>query len=305
VAKYPRGSVARVRRLAFFLLLAALAILAAGCGGNDDKSAGGTTAAAASCDKSDLNLVSDGMLTVGTDNPAFPPWFGGDEKAPWKVSDPRSGKGFESAVAYAVAEKLGFSKDEVKWVVVPFNTSFAPGPKDFDFDINQISFKPVRAKAVGFSDSYYNVNQAIVVVKGTKIASAGSVEALKPYELGAQLGTTSYDYIVDNIKPSKDPSVFDTNDAAVQALKNKQIDGLVVDLPTAFYVTAVQVPNSKILGQFPSAAGEPEHFGMVFEKGNSLVKCVNDALSELRSDGTLKRLQDQWLSKVAGAPVLK
>ena len=111
--------------------------------------------------------------------------------------------------------------------------------------------------------------------------------------------------IVDNIQPSKDPSVFDTNDAAVQALKNKQIDGLVVDLPTAFYVTAVQVPNSKILGQFPSAAGNPEHFGMVFEKGNSLVKCVNDALSELRSDGELQQLQDQWLSKVVGAPVLK
>jgi polar amino acid transport system substrate-binding protein len=294
-----------VRRLVLLLLVAALSVLASGCGGGgDDESAGGTTEPV-SCDKTDLNLVSDGVLTVGTDNPAFPPWFGGDEKAPWKVSDPRSGQGFESAVAYAVADKLGFSKDEVKWIVVPFNTSFAPGPKDFDFDINQISFKPVRAKAVAFSDSYYNVNQAIVVVKGTKIASAGSVDELKPYELGAQLGTTSYDYIVDNIQPSKDPSVFDTNDAAVQALKNKQIDGLVVDLPTAFYVTAVQVPNSKILGQFPSVAGDPEHFGMVFAKGNSLVKCVNDALSELRSDGKLQQLQDQWLSKVAGAPVLK
>lgn len=292
-----------MRKAAFLLLAAALCVLAAGCGGNGKESAGGTTEAA-SCDKGDLSLVSDGELTIGTDNPAFPPWFGGNEKAPWKVSDPRSGQGFEGAVAYAVAEKLGFSKDEVKWVVVPFNTSFAPGEKAFDFDINQISFKPVRAKAVAFSDSYYNVNQALVVVKGTKIASAGSVDELKPYELGAQLGTTSYDYIVNNIDPSKNPSVFDTNDAAVQALKNKQIDGLIVDLPTAFYVTAVQVPNSKILGQFPST-GEPEHFGMVFEKGNSLVRCVNDALSKLRADGTLERLQDQWLSKAAGAPVLK
>ena len=268
-----------MRKLALFLLVAALSVIASGCGGNEDKS-GGATTAAASCDKGDLNLVSDGTLTVGTDNPAFPPWFGGDEKAPWKVSDPRSGEGFESAVAYAVADELGFSKDEVKWVVVPFNTSFAPGPKSFDFDINQISFKPVRAKAVDFSDSYYNVNQAIVVVKGTKIASAGSVDELKPYELGTQIGTTSYDYIVNNIKPSKNPSVFDTNDAAVQ------------------------VPNSKILGQFPSA-GAQEHFGLVFEKGNSLVQCVNDALSKLRTDGTLGRLQDKWLSKAAGAPVLK
>ena len=171
-------------------------------------------------------------------------------------------------------------------------------------DINQISYKPARAKVVDFSDSYYDVNQAIVVVKGTKIASAGSIAELKPYELGAQLGTTSYDYIVDNIKPSKQTAVFDTNDAAVQSLKNKQIDGLVVDLPTAFYVTAVQVPNAKILGQFPSVSGG-EHFGMVFAKGNSLRRCVNEALSKLRADGTLQQLQDKWLSKVAGAPVLK
>jgi polar amino acid transport system substrate-binding protein len=291
-----------VRRTLALLLIALLAVLAAGCGGSDDKTAGATSAA--SCDKGDLNLVSDGMLTVGTDNPAFPPWFGGDEKAPWKVSDPRSGMGFESAVAYAVADKLGFSKDEVEWRVVPFNTSFAPGPKKFDFDINQISFKPARAQAVDFSDSYYNVNQALVVVKGTPIASAGSVADLMPYKFGAQLGTTSYDYIVNNIKPSKKPGVFDTNDAAVASLKNKQIDGLVVDLPTAFYVTAVQVPNGKIQGQFPTV-GTPEHFGMVFEKGNSLVACVNDALSELRADGTLKSLQTEWLSKAAGAPVLK
>jgi polar amino acid transport system substrate-binding protein len=292
-----------VRRLALLLLVAALAGIAAGCGGDEDETAGRDTQAV-SCDKGDLNLVNEGQLTIGTDNPAFPPWFGGDEKKPWKVSDPRSGEGFESAVAYAVAEELGFSKDEVKWVVVPFNTAFAPGKKKFDFDINQISFKPARAKAVDFSDSYYNVNQAIVVLNGTEIANADSRAALKPYELGAQLGTTSYDYIVKNIKPSKQPAVYDTNDGAVQALKNKQIDGLVVDLPTAFFVTAVQVENSKILGQFPSPPGG-EHFGMVFQKGNSLVRCVNEALSKLRADGTLKDLQDQWLSKVADAPVLK
>jgi polar amino acid transport system substrate-binding protein len=279
-----------------------LAVLAAGCGGSDDKTAGGTEAV--SCDKGDLNLVSEGKLTIGTDNPAFPPWFGGDEKSPWKVSDPRSGKGFESAVAYAVADKLGFSNDEVQWRVVPFNTSFAPGPKKFDFDINQISFKPARGRAVDFSDSYYNVNQALVVVKGTPIENATSVVDLKPYKFGAQLGTTSYDYIVANIEPSKKPAVFDTNDAAVASLKNKQIDGLVVDLPTAFYVTAVQVPNGKIQGQFPTV-GTPEHFGMVFEKGNTLVVCVNEALSKLRADGTLQSLQTEWLSKAAGAPVLK
>lgn len=292
-----------MRRLALFLLVAALSVIASGCGGNEDKSAGGTTAAA-SCDKGDLNLVSAGKLTVGTDNPAYPPWFGGDEKAPWKISDPRSGEGFESAVAYAVAKKLGFTKDEVSWIRVPFNTSFAPGPKKFDFDINEISYTPARAKVVGFSDSYYNVNQAIVVRNGTKIASATSVADLKPYKLGVQLGTTSYQYITDNIKPSKQPAVYDTNDAAVAALKNGQTDALVVDLPTAFYVTAAQVENSKILGQFPTSASG-EHFGMVFQKRNSLIGCVNKALAELRTDGTLQSIQDKWLSKVVDAPVLK
>jgi polar amino acid transport system substrate-binding protein len=292
-----------VRRAFAILAVALLATLAAGCGGSSNKSSsGGTTATSASCDKGSLNLVHPGQLTVGTDNPAFPPWFGGNQKAPWKVSNPYSGQGYESAVAYAVAGKLGFTKSEVKWIVVPFNTSFAPGPKKFDFDINQISFKPARANAVAFSDSYYDVNQALVVVKGTPIASAGSVADLKKYKFGAQLGTTSYDYIVNNIKPSKKPAVFDTNDAAVAALKNKQIDGLVVDLPTAFYVTAVQVPKGKILGQFPTA-GTPEHFGMVFEKGNSLVGCVNSALAKLRADGTLNSLQSKWLQ--ADAPVLK
>ena len=291
-----------MRRASAILLIALLSILAAGCGGSSNKASDTTNSAAASCDKGSLNLVNAGQLTVGTDNPAFPPWFGGNEKAPWKVSDPYSGQGYESAVAYAVANKLGFAKREVKWIVVPFNTSFAPGPKKFDFEINQISYKHARAGAVDFSASYYNVHQALVVVKGTPIESATSIAALKPYKFGAQLGTTSYDYIVNNIKPEKKPAVFDTNDAAVAALKNKQIDGLVVDLPTAFYISAVQVPNGKILGQFPTA-GTPEHFGMVFEKGNSLVRCVNDALTTLRGDGVLTSLEAKWLQ--ADAPVLK
>jgi polar amino acid transport system substrate-binding protein len=280
----------------------ALAVAAAGCGGSDNNTSS-SSSGTASCDRADLKLVNGPKLTVGTDNPAFPPWFGGAEKAPWKVSDPRSGEGFESAVAYAVALRLGINKPEVEWVVVPFNTSFAPGPKKFDFDINEISFTPARAKVVDFSDSYYDVNQAIVVKKGTKIAGATSIADLKPYKLGAQIGTTSYQFIKDNIKPSQQPAVYDTNDAAVAALKNGQTDALVVDLPTAFYVTAVQVPNSKILGQFESTTGE--HFGMVFAKGNPLVKCVNQALAGLKADGTLQRIQDRWLSKVVAAPVLK
>jgi polar amino acid transport system substrate-binding protein len=272
----------------------------AGCGGSSSTSSPSTTTG---CGRAALNLVNAGQLTVGTDNPAYPPWFGGSEKSPWKVSDPTSGQGFESAVAFAVAGKLGFAKNEVKWIVVPFNTSYAPGPKKFDFDINEISYTPARAKVVDFSDSYYNVNQAVVAKKGTKIATAQSSADLQQYKLGAQIGTTSYQYIKEFIKPSKQPAVFDTNDAAVAALKNGQIDGLVVDLPTAFYVTAAQVPNSKIVGQFPTGnAGE--RFGMVFQKGNTLVGCVNHALNELKYDGTLQKIQEKWLAKVGGAPIL-
>jgi len=295
--------------LAAAVLVALVAAVGAGCGSKKEASSGPTTtgsaaSSAASCTKSKLNLVKAGTLTVGTDNPAFPPWFGGTPHKPWQVSDPRSGEGYESAVAYAVAKKLGFAKSEVEWVHVPFNNSFAPGPKSFDFDINQISFDKKRAQVVDFSDSYYDVNQSVVVNKGTPIASAKSIAELKPYELGAQLGTTSYDFIKQEIKPSKQPSVFPQNAGAVQALKNKQIDGLVVDLPTAFYVTAVQVPNGKVLGQFPTRPGG-EHFGMVFEKGNSLRACVNKALAKLRSDGTLGQLQQKWLAKATGAPTLR
>jgi polar amino acid transport system substrate-binding protein len=251
--------------------------------------------------------VKSGQLTIGTDNPAYPPWFaGGSKTSKWKINDPSTGKGYESAVAYAIAGKLGYSKAKVSWTYVPFNKSFAPGAKSFDFDINQISYSPARAKVVAFSKSYYDVNQAIVVNKGTKIAAVRSIAGLRPYKIGAQLGTTSYQFIKGTIKPSKTPSVYNSNAAAVLALKNKQIDGLVVDLPTAFYVTAVQVPNGKILGQFESKPGATsDHFGVVMQKGNPLAGCVNKAITTLRANGTLKKLQQTWLAKATGAPILK
>jgi polar amino acid transport system substrate-binding protein len=287
-------------------VLAAMLLFVAGCGESTKPSASPSGGPSTSCAKANLELIHAGQLTIGTDNPAFPPWYGGGTKSgsKWKINDPTTGKGYESAVAYAVAKKLGFSHGEVHWTYVPFNKAFAPGPKSFDFDINQISYTPQRAKTVDFSDSYYNVAQAVVVNKGTPIASANSIAALRSYKLGVQLGTTSYDYITKTIKPSQKPAVFPSNSGAVQALKNKQIDGLVVDLPTAFYVTAVQVPGSTILGQFPPPPGG-EHFGMVFAKGDSLVSCVNKALAKLNSSGTLKSLQDQWLAKATGAPVLR
>ena len=291
-----------MRKVLIPVAVIALAIVAAAVGGRSENAA----AASGSCAKANLNLVKDGQLSIGTDNPAFPPWFGGGEikGSPWKINDPATGKGFESAVAYAVAKRLGFAKGEVKWIYTPFNKAIAPGRKAFDFAINQVSYTPERARALGFSASYYNVNQSIVGVKGKPISSVRSVNGLRKYKLGAQLGTTSYQYIVRNIKPGPSVAVYDTNDAAVAALKNGQIDGLVVDLPTAFFVTAVQVPNGKIIGQF-AAKGNQERFGMVFQKGNRLIACVNNALANMKRTGVLKRIQQIWLAKVTGAPVLK
>jgi len=292
-----------MRRIALAGIVVALAVAAAGCGG----SGGGSTPVLAKqthgnpCSKSKLHLFHHAQLTVGTDNPAYPPWYGGKPGHGWKVADPYSGKGYESAVVYALGTKLGFPQGEVKWTYVPFAKSYAPGQKGFDFDINQISYTPERAKAVDFSDSYYDVNQAIVVHKGTPIAKAKSIADLKPYTLGAEIGTTSYQFIKSTIKP-KSIKVYNSNDLAVAGLKANRIDGLVVDLPTAFYVTAVQVPNSEILGQFTNKTGE--HFGMTFQKGNPLVTCVNKALAQMKSDGTLKRINTRWLSKVVSVPVL-
>ena len=286
------------------LVLVAAAGLAVAATALGARSTAAAPAAIPGCAPGSLNLIEDGVLTIGTDNPAFPPWYGGGEKTkPWKLSDPYSGKGYESAVAYSVARQLGFAKSAVKWTVVPFANSYRPGNKPFDFDINQISFSPARAKAVDFSKSYYFVNQTVVGRKGKPIAKVRSIAGLRSYKLGAQLGTTSYSYIVDRIKPSSSPLVYDTNDAAVQALKNGQIDGIVVDLPTAFYVTAVQVPDGVIVGKLPTF-GSKERFGMVFEKGNSLRRCVDKALDRLWRTGTIKKLQSVYLAR-AGAPDLK
>jgi polar amino acid transport system substrate-binding protein len=289
------------------LTMAAAGLLLAACAPEQQAQPGGGGGTEAdSCQKDQLNLVEEGQLTIGTDNPAFPPWFEGGtpEGSPWEINDPSTGEGFESAVAYAVADELGFSHDEVEWVEVPFNQSFKPGPKDFDFDINQISYVPARDEAVDFSDSYYDVNQALVAVQGTPIANAATLDELRSYKLGAPVGTTSFDYIDQNIQPEQDPGVYDTLNDAISALKNGQVDGVVVDLPTAFFITAVQIPKGTIVGQFPTV-GEQEYFGMVFEEGNPLVECVNQALDRLKEDGTLQAIQQEWLTDKADAPVLE
>jgi len=295
------------RLLALLVLVAALAV-AAGCGSDDDGGASsapagtGSSAAADPCAKENLQLVNSGKLTIATSNPSFPPWFIGPGGAPWDPTSKPTHKGFEAGVAYAVASALGFSDAEVQWVAVGFDQSYAPGPKNFDFTLQQIEFTPKRAQAVDFSDSYLDLNQALVAPKTSDIANATTIADLKDAKLGAPVGTTSYDYIVNTIQPSQDPAVYNTQNDAVAALKANQIDGIVVDLPTAFYITSAQAPGSKIVGQF-SPAGEPGHLGLVLEKGSSLTPCLNQALTKLRDDGTLASLEQKWLQ--ADAPVLK
>ncbi|WP_243060537.1 ABC transporter substrate-binding protein [Nocardioides sp. SR21] len=296
----------RVRRALATAAVLPLALAAAACAPEEDSEGSTATDPAASssasesadtCATDSLPVRTAGQLTVGTDSPAYEPWF--------KDNDPSNGEGFESAVAYAVAEQLGFSADQVEWVKVPFNKSYAPGPKDFDFDINQISINPKRAEAVDFSDGYYSASQAVIALKGTAGAEATSLEDLKGLRLGAQTGTTSLTAIRDVIQPEQDPAVYEDTNVAKAALQNDQVDAILADLPTAFYISAVEIPDSAIIGQFQPETGEQEEFGMLFEKGSALVPCVNEALAALEEDGTLDQLEQQWLSETVGVPELQ
>src|SRR4051794_27457841 len=281
------------------LLAVPLLFLAAACGPQDDSSSASGTGSpsAASCATDQLPLKKSGTLTIGTDSPAFEPWFVGN--------DPSNGKGFESAVAYAVAKQLGFARDQVTWTKVRFNNSYKPGPKPFDFDINQISITPERAKVVDFSKGYYSAAQGVIALKDSPVAKATSVADLADFKLGAQTGTTSLTAIRDVIKPASDPLVFNDTSAAKQALQNGQVDAILADVPTAFYITAVEIPQGEIVGQFQPVTGNQEKFGMLFEKGSKLVPCVNQALDKLKADGTLAAFEKRWLSDVVDVPVLK
>jgi polar amino acid transport system substrate-binding protein len=287
----------RTQRLTLLALAIAASAVVSACGSDDDDkgSSAASTTSAPSCAKGKLALTNAGQLTVGTDKPAFPPYFEDD--------DPTNGKGFESAVAYAVAKQLGFAKSEVKWTVVPFNSSYAPGPKQFDFDINQISITPPRQKVVDFSKPYYTAPQAVVVPKGSDLAGAKSLADLKDATIGVQIGTTSLDAARDVIKPSKDVKVFNDSNDVVTALKQNQVDAVVLDLPTAFYLTAAQVPGAKIVGQFSAPGGD--QFGLLLAKGSKLTPCVDEALGKVDSSGQLKQITDKWMGATAGAPELR
>ena len=279
------------KRLGIFAaIVIAAALTLTGCAKSDSA----TTDSAASCAKADLATVESGMLTIATGEPAYYPWIIDDK--------PETGNGFEGAVAYAVAKQLGFTNDEVMWVRTTFDSAVTPGEKNFDFNLQQFSITEERKTAVDFSSPYYTAPQAIVSYKGSKIDGKTSLADLKGAKLGAAVGTTSLDAIESQI--GSKPQVFNDNAAGVSALKNKQIDGLVVDLPTAFYLSGVEVPNGIIVGQLPST-GSGDQFGLLLSKGSKLTSCVSGAVDAISADGTLAAITDKWLATDAGAPVLK
>jgi polar amino acid transport system substrate-binding protein len=274
--------------------LAACGSTSSGSSASSSGSGAASTAAACSNAAIQKDLFTKGVLTVGTDKPAYPPWF--------ESNNPANGKGYESAVAYAVASQLGFKKSQVKWAYEPFDNSYAPGPKKFDFDINEVSVTPQRAQVVTFSNSYYDVQQAMVALKGTPIVTKHAPADLKTYVFGDQVGTTSLAFINSQIQPTQTPKVFETLNDVKQALQTHQIAALVADTPTAQFISSSEIKHSIMVAQFPSTG---EHFGLLFQKGNPLVGCVNKALATLHSNGTLAALQKKYLQVYLSVPTIK
>ncbi len=273
-------------------LLLALALMAAACGSDED------TATAEGCDP--LPTKTDGQLTVATGTEVFPPWMGAGED---DFDDPTTGTGFEGALVFALAEELGFADSDVTFVRTGFDEVIAPGSKDWDFNIQQYSITEKRDEVVDFSDGYYQVEQAIIGAADSPAASASSIDDLKGLRLGAAIGTTSLDYIEDVIEPDSDAQVYNDNAAAKAAFDAGQVDGIVFDLPTAYFITAGEITDASIIGVLPRS-GDPEELGMLFEEGSPLVACVNDALATLRSNGTIDDLEDEWLNQGGSVPSL-
>jgi len=276
-------------------ILLAVGLLAAACGSDSTESASGSSG---SCDE--VVTKVDGTLTVATGETVFPPWMGaGDDD----FDDPSTGTGFEGALVFALASELGFAAADVTFVRTPFDTVIAPGAKDWDFNIQQYSITAERDEVVDFSNGYYQVEQAIIGASDSPAASAGSIGDLKDLRLGAAIGTTSLTYVDDVIEPDAPAQVYDDNAAAKAAFDAGQVDAIVFDLPTAYFVTAVEITDASIIGVLPRTES-PEELGMLFEDGSALVPCVNDALATLQSNGTIAALEDEWLNQGGSVPTL-
>ncbi|HEY1642562.1 MAG TPA: transporter substrate-binding domain-containing protein [Streptosporangiaceae bacterium] len=292
-----------MRRIALAAVAAVAAAGLAACGSSAPSgssssggASGGASASASGCSNSAIQgmLFAKGALTVATDKPAYPPWF--------ENNNPANGKGYESAVTYAIAKQLGFTPAQVHWTYEPFNASYAPGAKKFDFDANEVSVTSQRASAVTFSDSYYDVQQALVALKGTPIITHHAPADLKGYVFGDQIGSTSLAFITSKIQPTSQPKVFQTLNDVKQALQTHQIAALVTDLPTAQFISSSEIKHSVMVGRFPSTG---EHFGLLFEQGNPLVSCVNKAIATLKSNGTLAALQKKYLQDYLSVPMIQ
>jgi len=289
-----------MRKLALSFAVAG-SLLVAACGGSDSSSdttspAGDAAQSAAECATG--KTLEEGVLTIGTGDPAYSPWVIDDK--------PESKEGFEAAVAYAVAAELGFEDANVTWVRTTFDEAVQPGTKNFDFNLQQYSITEERKQTVTFSDSYYTTNQAIVGLNDSAAKGATTLADIKKLKLGAQAGTTSLTYITEVIQPDTEPYVYDDNAGAKAALEANQIDAAVFDLPTALYVSAVEIEGSAVLGQFPAQDGATaDEFGLVFDKDNALATCVNTALATLKKNGTLASITAQWLSTSTNIPVIK
>jgi len=270
-------------------------------------SAPSASSAAAGCSPESLETKSPDTFTVGTDNPAFPPYFAepeGDETLtePWEFGDPTNGRGFESAVAYALAEQLGFSQEQVTWIPVPFNNSFAPGEKDFDVYLAQVSYTDERTQGADLSEGYFFGNQALVARAGSDLAGATTIAEVAEARLGAAGNTTSLAYIQERIQPTEEPRVYEDNTGALAALNADQVDGILVDVPTAFFIVNVEMEDGVVVGQLPSDPQEQEHFSMVLELDSPLTDCVDEALLTMGENGELDSLAAEWLSDFLDAP---
>jgi len=255
------------------------------------------TTTPSSTSSADSGYVTPGKITIATGDPAYFPYVI-DNK-------PQSGKGFEAAVAYAIADQLGFAKKDVVWVRSTFDEGIAPGAKNYDLNIQQYSITDDRKKKVDFSSSYYSTPQAVITIKGSKAEKVNSIAGLKGLLVGAATGTTSFDSIEKVIKPTAGAQAFNSNDDAVLALKSGQVDALVVDLPTAFYLSGAELDNGVLIGQLPASDGISDQWGVVLTKGSPLTSKVSAAIDKLKADGTLDKITSTWLGADAGAPVLK
>src|SRR5690554_2781877 len=280
-------------------LAAASALALAGCAGastTEPTTSPESSAPSTEPTEPTLETVTEGKLTIGTSDPSYEPWV--------VDNDPTSGEGYESAVAYAVAAELGFAPEDVEWVAASFDQIIAPGVKSYDFAINQVSITEERKANIAFSSSYYDATQAVVTTEDSPAAGVSDIAGLKPLKIGAMVGTTSAAVVEAAVEPDNAVSLFNDNDQAKQALASGLVDVVVFDLPTALYVSAVEIEGGKIIGQLP-AGDNPDQFGLVLDLESPIVDEVSAAVDALRENGTLAELEAEWITDAAGVPVLE